>query len=70
MYPIGAGPPIPGSTASDTAVHWPVRAPAAARTVNRDRAPTYKEAVNAMAQAAAVLAGFGMPPGAGSAPQP
>ncbi len=39
--------------ASDTAVHW----------VDRDRALTYKEAVDAMARAAAVLAGFGVPPG-------
>lgn len=39
--------------ASATAVHW----------VDRDRALTYKEAVDAMARAAAVLAGFGVPPG-------
>ena len=39
--------------ASDTAVHW----------VDRDRALTYKEAVDAMARAAAALSGFGVPPG-------
>ena len=39
--------------ASDTAVHW----------VDRDRALTYREAVDAMARAAAVLAGFGVPAG-------
>ena len=43
----------PGTAAGDTAVHW----------VDRDRALTYKEAVDAMARAAAVLAGFGVPPG-------
>lgn len=43
----------PGTAASDTAVHW----------VDRDRALTYKEAVDAMGRAAAVLAGFGVPPG-------
>ncbi len=41
----------PGTAA--TAVHW----------VDRDRALTYGEAVDAMARAAAVLAGFGVPPG-------
>ena len=43
----------PGTAATATAVHW----------VDRDRALTYKEAVDAMARAAAVLAGFGVPPG-------
>ena len=43
----------PGTADSDTAVHW----------VDRDRALTYKEAVDAMARAAAVLAGFGVPSG-------
>lgn len=36
-----------------TAVHW----------VDRDRSLTYVEAVDAVARAAAVLAGFGVPPG-------
>ena len=43
----------PGTAATATAVHW----------VDRDRALTYGEAVDAMARAAAVLAGFGVPPG-------
>ena len=43
----------PGAAATATAVHW----------VDRDRALTYREAVDAMARAAAVLAGFGVPPG-------
>ena len=43
----------PGTAAGDTAVHW----------VDRDRALTYKEAVEAMARAAAVLSGFGVGPG-------
>lgn len=43
----------PGTAASATAVHW----------VDRDRLLTYKEAVDAMARAAAVLSGFGVPPG-------
>ncbi len=43
----------PGTADSDTAIHW----------VDRDRALTYREAVDAMARAAAVLAGFGVPPG-------
>ena len=43
----------PGTADSDTAVHW----------VDRDRALTYKEAVDAMARAAAVLDGFGVPAG-------
>lgn len=43
----------PGTAATATAIHW----------VDRDRALTYKEAVDAMARAAAVLAGFGVPPG-------
>ena len=43
----------PGTAATDTAIHW----------VDRDRALTYKEAVDAMARAAAVLAGFGVPAG-------
>ncbi len=42
-----------GAAAGDTAVHW----------VDRDRALTYREAVDAMARAAAVLAGFGVPDG-------
>lgn len=43
----------PGAAATTTAIHW----------VDRDRALTYGEAVDAMARAAAVLAGFGVPPG-------
>ena len=43
----------PGTADTATAVHW----------VDRDRALTYREAVDAMARAAAVLAGFGVPPG-------
>ena len=43
----------PGTAATATAVHW----------VDRDRALTYREAVDAMARAAAVLAGFGVPAG-------
>lgn len=43
----------PGTADTATAVHW----------VDRDRALTYGEAVDAMARAAAVLAGFGVPPG-------
>jgi acyl-CoA synthetase (AMP-forming)/AMP-acid ligase II len=41
------------TAATATAIHW----------VDRDRALTYREAVDAMARAAAVLAGFGVPPG-------
>lgn len=47
-----AGQPA-GTADSGTAVHW----------VDRDRALTYREAVDAMARAAAVLAGFGVPAG-------
>ena len=43
----------PDTAATATAIHW----------VDRDRALTYGEAVDAMARAAAVLAGFGVPPG-------
>ena len=49
----GAVAARPGTAASDTAVHW----------VDRDRALTYREAVDAMARAAAVLSGFGVPAG-------
>ncbi|MYE08254.1 MAG: acyl--CoA ligase [Acidimicrobiaceae bacterium] len=43
----------PDTAASDIAVHW----------VDRDRLLTYREAVDAMARAAAVLDGFGVPAG-------
>lgn len=43
----------PDTAATATAIHW----------VDRDRALTYGEAVDAMARAAAVLSGFGVPPG-------
>ena len=43
----------PDTAATATAIHW----------VDRDRALTYGEAVDAMARAAAVLAGFGVPAG-------
>ncbi|MCY4666290.1 MAG: AMP-binding protein, partial [Acidimicrobiaceae bacterium] len=42
-----------GAAPSATAIHW----------VDRDRSLTYAEAVDAMARAAAVLAGFGVTPG-------
>ena len=43
----------PGTAAGDTAVHW----------VDRDRALTYEEAVDAMGRAAAALSGFSVAPG-------
>ena len=50
---VAASAARPDAAATATAVHW----------VDRDRALTYREAVDAMARAAAVLAGFGVPPG-------
>ena len=48
-----AAPDTADTAPSATAIHW----------VDRDRSLTYAEAVNAMARAAAVLAGFGVTPG-------
>ena len=50
---VAASAARPGITATATAIHW----------VDRDRALTYGEAVDAMARAAAVLSGFGVPAG-------
>ena len=51
--PSAAARARPDTAPSVTAIHW----------VDRDRSLTYAEAVDAMARAAAVLAGFGVTPG-------